>query len=199
MIGAVVENIIGGYLHPRASVRRLLAAGHGFEAAIQLAVLAFLFREIFMVVTPGARPPGMSMTVVGYFIELFDAMISLAVFATLACYVGRMFGGRGTLKDSAIVLAWYSVVTSFIIPLAMPALIRIFEAAASSAADPGAAVEMPAGPALIVLATSGIFMWLLAAYIAELHGFARTLGVLSVIIGMALALSLAVSTVVPLN
>jgi hypothetical protein len=164
-----------------------------------MAVLAFLIREIFMVVTPGARPPGMSMTAIGYLIELFDAMISFAVFTTLACYVGRMFGGRGTLKDSAIVLAWYSVVTSFVIPLAMPALIQIFEAAAASAADPGTPAEMPAGPALIVLATSGIFLWLLAAYIAELHGFTRTMSVLSVIVGMALAVSLAVSTVVPLG
>ena len=56
MIGAVVENIIGGYLHPRASVRRLLDAGHGLDAALTMVALAFLVGEIFVVITPGVRP-----------------------------------------------------------------------------------------------------------------------------------------------
>jgi len=53
MIGAVVENIIGGYLHPRASVRRILAAGHGLDVALLMVVLAYLVREIFFIVTAG--------------------------------------------------------------------------------------------------------------------------------------------------
>ena len=40
MIGAVVENIIGGYLHPRASVRRIIDGGHGFGVALLMVLLA---------------------------------------------------------------------------------------------------------------------------------------------------------------
>lgn len=198
MIGAVVENIIGGYLSPRASARRMLDAGHGIEAALQMLLLAFLIREIFMVITPGARPEGEAVSLVGYLIAFFDALVSFAVITTLACYVGRIFGGVGTLRDSAIVLAWYTLVTSFAVPLAMPALMRIYEAAAATAADPSTPVPLPAGAAMIMLATSSFVLWMLASYIAELHGFTRTLSVLSVIIGMALALSLLVSSFVPL-
>lgn len=198
MIGAVVENIIGGYLHPRSSVRRLLAAGHGLDAALQMLVLAFVIREIFMVITPGARPDGMALSLAGYVIAFVNALISFGVFVALACYVGRLFGGRGTFTDTALVLAWYTLVTSFVVPLVMPSLMQIFEAVAATAADPGSPAPLPGGATAIVLATSGVCIWLLSAYVAELHGFARTLSVLSVIIGMALALSLAVSAVVPL-
>jgi len=112
MIGAVVENIIGGYLHPRASARRMLDAGHGIEVALQMLVLAFVVREIFMVITPGARPEGVAVSLVGYLVSFFDALMSFAVITTLACYVGRIFGGVGTMRDSAVVLGWYTLVTS---------------------------------------------------------------------------------------
>jgi len=198
MIGAVVENIIGGYLHPRASARRMLDAGHGIEVALQMLVLAFVVREIFMVITPGARPEGVAVSLVGYLVSFFDALMSFAVITTLACYVGRIFGGVGTMRDSAVVLGWYTLVTSFVVPLVMPALMRIYEAAAATAEDPSAPVPLPAGPAMIMLATSSIVLWMLASYIAELHRFNRTLSVLSVIIGIALAVSVLVSSFLPL-
>ncbi len=199
MIGAVVENIIGGYLHPRSSVRRLLAAGHGFDAALQMLLLGYLIGEIFMIITPGARPdeaPGPSF---GHIVALFEALVRFAILAALVCFVGRLFGGRGNLRQTAVVLAWYTLVTSFVVPLFMPALQQVFAAASATAADPSTPVSLPAASAVIVLATSGLFLWLLAAYIAELHGFSRTIGVLSAILGAGLVLSLLVSSVVPIG
>ncbi len=199
MIGAVVENIIGGYLHPRASVRRMLAAGHGLDVALMMVVLAFLVREIFFIVTPGALHETAGLSLGRYFLSLVDALISFAVFSTAICYVGRVFGGKGTFRQTGLVLAWYLLVTSAIVPLVLPAVLRIVEAAeAAAAAAPAEPVVLPAGAALIVLVSSGILMWLFASYVAELHRFARTWSVLAVIIGLSIPFSMIASALLPL-
>ncbi len=197
MIGAVVENIIGGYLHPRASVRRLLDAGHGLDVALTMVVLAFLVREIFFIVTPGARHEAAGLSLGRYFLSLVDALISFAVFSTAICYVGRVFGGKGTFRQTGLVLAWYLLVTSAIVPLVLPAVLRIVEAAEAAGAAPAAPVALPAGAALIVLVGSGVLMWLFASYVAELHRFARTWSVLAAIIGLSIPFSMIASALLP--
>ncbi len=197
MIGAVVENIIGGYLHPRASVRRLLDAGHGLDVALTMVVLAFLVREIFFIVTPGARHEMAGLSLGRYFLSLVDALISFAVFSTAICYVGRVFGGKGTFRQTGLVLAWYLLVTSAIVPLVLPAVLRIVEWAEAAAVAPTAPVDPPAGAALIVLVGSGVLMWLFASYVAELHRFARTWSVLAAIIGLSIPFSMIASALLP--
>ena len=197
MIGAVIENIIGGYLHPRASVRRLLAGGHGLDVALTMVVLAFLVREIFFIVTPGARPETTGLSLGRYVLHLIDALVSFAVFSIAICYVGRVFGGKGTLRQTGLVLAWYLLVTSAIVPLVLPAVLRIVEAAEVAAAAPTAPVSLPAGSALVVLVSSGILMWLFASYVAELHRFARTWSVLAAIVGLSIPFSMVASALLP--
>jgi hypothetical protein len=198
MIGAVVENIIGGYLHPRASVRRLLAAGHGLDVALMMVLLAYLVREIFFIVTPGMQPETASLSLGRYALHLVDALLSFAVFSVAICYVGRLFGGKGSLVQSGLVLAWYLLVTSVVVPFVLPAVLRIVEAAEAAAAAPAAAVSLPAGSALIVLISSGVLMWLFASYVAELHRFARTWSVLAAIIGLSIPFSMIASALLPL-
>jgi hypothetical protein len=193
MIGAVVENIIGGYLHPRASVRRMIAAGHGLDVALMMVVLAFLVREIFFIVTPGARPETESLSLGRYVLHLVDALLSFAVFSTAMCYVGRIFGGKGTFRQTGLVLGWYLLVTSAVVPLVLPAVLRIVEAAEAAAVAPTAPVALPAGAAMIVLVSSGVLMWLFASYVAELHRFARTWRVLAVIVGLSIPFSMVAS------
>jgi hypothetical protein len=197
MIGAVVENIIGGYLHPRASVRRLLAAGHGLDVALMMVVLAFLVREIFFIITPGARSETVGLSLGRYLLHLVDALLSFAVFSVAICYVGRLFGGKGTLRQTGLVLAWYLLVTSVIVPLALPAVLRIVEAAEAAAAAPTTPASLPAGAALIVLISSGVLMWLFASYVAELHRFTRTWSVLAAIIGLSIPFSMVASALLP--
>lgn len=197
MIGALMENFIGGYLHPRTSVRRLLAAGHGLDVALSMVVLAFLLREIFFIVTPGAAP-SMGAETAGlalgrFFLHLIDALISFAVFSMAICYVGRVFGGKGTFRQTGLVLGWYLLVTSLTIPLVLPPVRRIAEAAKAAAETPAEAVAMPGGAALIVMFIAGLLLWLFAAYVAELHHFNRTWGVLAVILGLAVPFSMIAS------
>ncbi len=197
MIGAVVENIIGGYLHPRASVRRLVAAGHGLDVALTMVVLAFLVQEIFFVVTPdaGSEPAGFSLG--RYFLHLVDALLSFAVFSVAICYVGRIFGGKATLRRTGLVMAWYMLVTSPVVPLARPAMQRIAEAMQAAAAAPAAPLAVPAWVVLIVLVSSGVLMWLFASYVAELHRFARTWRVLAVTIGLSIPFSMIATALLP--
>ncbi len=197
MIGAVVENIIGGYLHPRASVRRLLDAGHGLDVALTMVVLAFLVREILFIVTPGARPETTGLSLGWYFQHLIDALISFAVFSTAICYVGRVFGGKGTLRQTGLVLAWYLLVTSAIVPLVLPAVLRIVEVAEAAGAAPAAPIALPAGAALIVLVSSGVLMWLFASNVAELHRLTRTCSVLAAIVGLSIPFSMVASALLP--
>lgn len=190
MIGAVVENIIGGVLHPRASVRRLLAGGHGIEAAIAMVLLAFVVREIFAILVPGSRPEGASFSLVYYALGLIDSLITFGLFTLMVCYVGRLFGGQANFQESALAVSWYLVVTSVIVPMAMPAILNIVEAAQ-------AGEEIPGGSAMVVFAASGVMLWLLASYIAELHRFERTWQVLFVILGVSILFSFVFSGLVP--
>ena len=182
MIGAVMENLIGGFLHPRASVRRLLAGGHGLDAAVAMVILAFVVREIFFILVPGGRPEAASFSLVHYALGLVDSLITFGLFSLAVCYVGRVFGGEASFQQTGLVVSWYLLVTSVIVPLALPAVVNIIEAAKQGA-------EAPGGSAMVVFAAAGVMLWLLASYIAELHRFERTWQVLLVLIGFSFLFS----------
>ena len=181
MIGAVVENIIGGLVHPRASVRRLLAGGHGIDDAIAMVLLAFVLREIFFILVPGARQDE-SYSFVDYALSLIDSLVTFGLFSLAVCYVGRLFGGEATLRDTALVVGWYLVVSSIIVPFVLPAIVNIVEAAEAGREPPG-------GSAMAAFAASGLMLWLLASYIAELHRFQRTWQVLLVVLVFSIPVS----------
>lgn len=190
MIGAVMENLIGGYLHPRASVRRLLGGGHGLDAALSMVVLAWVVREMFFILVPGGRPGVEEFSLVYYLIGLIDSLITFGLFSLMVCYVGRMFGGEANFQETGIVVAWYLLVTSIIVPLVLPAIISIVEAAQEGG-------EVPGGAGLVVIASSAVMLWLLASYIAELHRFARTWQVLAVLLGFSVLFSFVLSGLMP--
>lgn len=190
MLQAVVENIIGGYLHPRASVRRLLAGGHGLDAAIAMVLLAWVVREMFFILVPGGRPESQDFALAYYAVGLIDSLITFGLFSLLVCHVGRLFGGKASFQESALVVSWYLLVTSIIVPLVMPAILSIVEAAQAG--------EEPSGSAgLAVVAASAVMLWLLASYIAELHRFERTWNVLAVLLGVSILFSFVFSGLMP--
>lgn len=190
MLGAVVENLIGGFLHPRASVRRLLAGGHGLDAAIAMVILAFLVREIFFILVPGVRPGDASFSVVHYALGLVDSLLTFGLFSLMVCYIGRMFGGKATFQETGLAVGWYLLVTSVIMPVVLPAVMSIVEAAR-------AGEEVPGGAAMVVFAASGVMLWLLASYVAEVHRFERTWPVLLAILGVSILFSFLFSGLVP--
>lgn len=196
MIGAVVENIIGGYLHPRASVRRLLKADHGIDAALLMLILAFVLREIMMIVTPGAPVGSDELGLAWYVIGLAGFLLQFAFAVLLVSYLGRMFGGRGTPVQTAVVLAWYELVTSVVFPLLQAGAQAIYDAVPKERVPITEPVIVPLELALAVIAGAGVVVWLFAAYIAELHGFRRTVSVLAAVIALVVPIYMAAVAII---
>lgn len=197
MMGAVLENFIGGYLHPRASVRRLLAGKHGFEAAIGMVVLAFLVHEIFFILVPGGRPDGVSVTFIDYILGLVGSLMSFGIYTVAVYYLGRLFGGRGTLEQTALVISWFLLVTSPLYAMAAPSMMRFLEAVQVAAETPSSPPAVPGDAMAIVLGSSVLMLWLLASYVAELHRFQRTWNVLATIFGFMILFSFVFSGMMP--
>jgi hypothetical protein len=198
MIGAVFQNVLGGYLQPRASVRRMLDAGHGLDVALLMVVLAYLIVTIFTILIQGGRP---SVDDVSLGVHVFGLVANVVIFIIITAIVfrvGRFFGGQGTWAESALAMGWFTLVTSVIEPLTLPARIDVTEMMAAAAngeqIDPGA---LPAGEVAIFMVVSAIILWIFACYVAELHRFKSTWKVLATVLGLSAAFSMALTALVP--
>lgn len=195
MIGAVVENLIAGFLRPRASVRRLISGGHGLGDALLMVALAYLIGSILTVAMSGGAAATEGVPIGLHLLGLLLQFVSFFIASGLVYLIGRMFGGQGTRQETYLAMAWYSLVTSLIVPLTLPARNQLVEAV--NAADGGQA-EVPLGaPIALFAAAFGIMLWLLASYIAELHRFRSAWSVLAVILGFSAALSVVIMLIVP--
>lgn len=197
MIGAVVQNVVGGIMRPRASVRRILDGGHGFDVALLMVVLALLAREILVLLVLGPRSEGDGLQLGVHLQALIEGMVSFMILSALVYGVGRVFGGAGSWRETNLAMAWYLLVTSVFVPLALPALIHVAEAVAAAGDGTVGPVEIPGTLLTMFAVASGIMLWLFACYIAELHRFARTWNVVAVMLGLATAFSFIVMALVP--
>lgn len=198
MIGPMVENLIGAFLAPRRSVRRLVDGGFGIDAALLMVLLGFVVREIFVLITPGVLPEGTGIALSEYFMELVQSYVTFGFLTMVAYHVGRFFGGKGTLIGAALAMAWYLMVISVFTPIVLPAFVEFVEAAKAAAAAPDSPPEVPGRALLALVVSSCIMLWLLAAYIAEMHRFARTWNVLFVVIGLSIPISMLASSLMPI-
>jgi hypothetical protein len=181
-MGNLVGMIIEGYLAPRRSMRRLLDAGHGLETALMFLALAFLIEAILATVF-GGRGGGLTLGV-----YLVNIGLQLAVFFLLSGLIqgiGKAAGGKGTLAGAQLVVGWHALVTSPLTPLTL-GFASAFRAQAPQ--DGGAAeVQIPAGGGFLALLYVAIAFWLMANYVAELHQFRNTWGVLGALVGVTFA------------
>mgnify|MGYP001766406553 CR=1 FL=1 len=102
----------------------------------------------------------------------------LALTALVIQAVGQRFGGRGRLAEAVLAVAWLQI---FLIALQAAQLVAL--------------VTLPflAGP--IGLVSMVVFLWLLTAFVAEVHGFRSMWKVLVCIVLTVLVLSLVLSFV----
>ena len=199
MIGAVVQNVLGGVFRPRASVRRIIDGGHGFDVALLMVLLALLVREIFVLIVLGSRSEGDGLQLGAHLQALIEGMISFVILSAVVYGVGRIFGGTGNWRQTNVAMAWYLLVTSVFVPIALPALIHVAEAVAAAGDGPVGPVDVPGSLLAMFAVASGIMLWLFASYIAELHRFARTWNVVAVMLGLSVAFSLLLMALVPSN
>jgi hypothetical protein len=197
MIAAFVENVFAGFIQPRASVRRLLEGGHGIDAALLMVVLGYLLSAIFTLLVPGARTQIDGFPLSLHLIGVLLAFASFLVISLLIYGIGRFFGGTGTPRETLLTMGWYSVVTSVIEPMTLPARIHLAEAVDAAGGVPGGQVHIPDGALLMFIFASGLMLWLMASFVAELHRFGRTWNVLAVMLGVSAVISAAVMVLAP--
>ena len=171
-----------GYTAPRLSMRRLLDGGYGLEAALTFLALAFLVEAVLAILF-GGRAGDLSFGV--YFVNI---ALQLAVFFLLSGLIhgiGRAAGGKGTLPGAQLLVGWHALVTSPLTPLTIGFASAV--RGQTDAAEGAPAVQIPAGGGFLALIYIAISFWLMANYIAELHGFRNTWGVLGALVGVTFA------------
>ena len=191
MVGALIENLFDAFLRPRRSVRQLFGRASGPESAYLLVLLSYLVREIFILVIPGARTFDGPMPLAGYMVDLIESYVTFGLLVFAVYHVGRMFGGVGTMLQTALAIGWYLLVLTVLTPVVVPASVSFLEAVQAAQGKPDTApVVVPGGSMIVLAVASCISMWLLAAYVTELHRFERTWQVLLVMIGLSMGVSI---------
>ena len=120
-------------------------------------------------------------------LELFTNPLQLAalqagvllVSAALIAGLGRMFGGAGRFEDALLLVVWLEFILL---------LLQIVQTAVM--------LFSPTLAGALGLFGLVLFIWLLANFIAELHGFASILAVGLAIIGAVFAISLAAAVLI---
>lgn len=167
---------------PRAAARRLLdwqfpASTAGLAIAL-MAVLSACLTTISMLVAPeGIDPNILQMFKNPLQVAVLQGLVML-VMAMLVQGVGRMFGGRGRFIDALVLIAWTEALLS-LLQLAQIVLM----------------VLSPSLAAALSLFGLVVSLWVLASFIAELHGFASASKVLFGLIATVFVVAFAMAVV----
>lgn len=195
MTDTLPARIVEGFAAPRASARRILQDGLSLDTAVLMVVLGYVLTAIAqLILAPDvSRPEG---SVIAY--HLMSLVLQIGLFfliAGMAFGLGRISGGTGTLPEAQALIGWHSLVTSMLAPLSVYAaaeivggLAQVSEAEAGGQLDP-AAIDVSSISIFLAFLVAGLWFWLLANYVAELHGFKNVWGVLGVICGLPFAIA----------
>ena len=166
---------------PRAGARRILALNLPLNtAALALVIVALLTALVAAVVSIMAARMGVADVMGAQFSPLqWVGMQTLGLFlaAAVMAYVGRWFGGYGTLPQAIALLAW----AEFIILIVQIVQVMLL-------------VILPPLSALLALVGLVLTFYLVSHFIAEMHGFSSAIKVFFGILatGFALIMALAV-------
>lgn len=155
---------------PRSAARRVLAVGGDYPLAVlavgSVAALAAIVAVLLSMMSPRTGNSEMDYLVTQPLLLAALQAMGMVVFAMIATAVGRLFGGTGRLAQIMLIFAWLNFLLLvlqlglLIVMLALPSL----------------------GP-ILLMAIMGLVTWLLASFIAEVHGFASTFATGAVMIG----------------
>lgn len=144
--------------NPRAAAAQLkalnLPVNTSWTAILLVSVASAFMGFIGFVVSPGDVDPALSALFGSPLRTAFIQFAVLSLTGALAYWVGRRFGGTGTLAQALVLVAWVQV---------PPILLQVAQLLAM--------VLVPALAPLIGLAGFALYAVLLSLFIAELHGF----------------------------
>ncbi len=160
--------------NPRQATRALLAEGVPVPARtaglLLVAVVSALLASIQIRMSPQDLDPFSAFMLASPFRAAVFQWLFLALSVVLVHRVGRAFGGQGSFPDALLIVVW--------LQLLMLAL-QVLQLAAAVIAPPIAGIIGIGGIAL--------FLWLMTAFIAELHGFASRAKVFAGMVVSAIA------------
>ena len=184
-LGDLAALIVAGYAAPAQSARRMIATGLGMPIGALMVVLGYLITAILLkLMGHGGESEGfLSLHIMNLLLQLgYFFFISMLVF-----WFGRMSGGTGTREQTHLVIGWHALVTSFMAPLTAGFMEQMN---AAQTAETAVAPAIGGGTMMLAIAGVGLNFWLLANYIAALHGFRNVWGVLGVLVGIPIALGM---------
>ena len=184
MVAEYLRWIVGGFLAPQPTLRRLLSGGHGYDVAVQLFVLAFLIEA--MSFTAFGIKAGTGSFIVGHLGNLVTSTIAFALLTFLVLRLGRLAGGTGLLPEAVLAMAWYSLMSSLLSPLVVSLMADLSQALRPAAANADEFVTPEISTSsLMAFVFAGITsIWLLANAVVAVHGFRNIWGVIGVIVGV---------------
>ena len=172
------QTFLDSFFRPRDAAANLLALNIPLDVWLPAAGLASAIGAIFGVLLlaalrsafPGELPTdGGSSPLVSALLQF----ASIYIFAGLAYSIGRTLGGRGSFGDAVAISVWMALVQ------------LVLEVAVIVAF----AVLLPLAP-IVLLVVAGWSMYILAAFIAVLHGFENLGKVILCLVGILLALTI---------
>lgn len=157
----------------RALIRLHLGTGTAAMALALMAVLSALLSSLALRLAPLVPDPAVAAVFASPLVLVVLQGGVLLVTAMLVHGVGRAFGGKGRFSDALVLMAWIEAVL-LLLQLAQIAALLLLPPLADIAGI------------FAVLA----FLWLMAHFVAELHGFASAGAVLMAMIATFLAISM---------
>lgn len=143
---------------PRRATRALLAERVPLSARSLGLLLVAVVSAVLASLQVGARTEPVEPLIAAMMASPFRAALMqwliLGLSVLLVHRVGRLFGGSGTMPDALLVMVWLQFL------LLGPQVLQLL-----------AGLISPELAGIIGLVTLGGFIWLLTAFIAELHGF----------------------------
>ena len=186
MIAPFIARVAEGIVAPRRAVERLLARGPlAPQEVLWLILLAYAIQELFVLILLPEMRADRGTPLVWHLERVFFAVMEFAVTVGLVLGVGRMFGGKGSVADCVTGIAWFNLLTSFLVPLTAPALPGLFTG------------EISAPAALLLFAGTAIFCWVFAGVIAGVHRFRSTGSVLMAMLVLITLTTLIASALAP--
>ncbi|MEM8759133.1 MAG: YIP1 family protein [Pseudomonadota bacterium] len=186
MIVELFRRMVEGLFSPRRSARALLAQKLGLDTAVQFAVLAYCLTAMLGVLVPGIRDDealGNSLPIGSHVLSLIAQVMMVGIIGMAIWGIGTMFGGKGSREQAMVLVGWHTLVTTLLAPL------FLFGTAAAAGGEPG---ELPVAVVFVFAVAVSQYLWVLACYTMELHGFRSPWGVLGVMVAVAMLFSTAV-------
>lgn len=188
--------LVAAYVTPRASAASILSSGAGMAEAFLMVVLGYLLTEISIIAFLGAYPlqPSVLTRHIG---GLIGAFLWFFIISALISFLGRASGGTGTREQSQVIVAWHSVVTSF---LWVPVNAMFMQFQTEEVDGVQKVIAYPDQSAIaMALGAFVVILLMLANFITVLHRFPNFLGVAAVVLGIPTGIAFFFLNIVMMN